>query len=78
MFIGRKSELDYLEECYGSRKAELIVMYGRRRIGKSETLKKFSTGKKHIFYSCTRATDAMQKKRFSEMLLSFREKDPAT
>ena len=38
-FIGRETELHFLEERYQSSKAELIVLYGRRRIGKTETLK---------------------------------------
>lgn len=76
MFIGRKSELEFLEECYRSRKAEFIVMYGRRRIGKSETLKKFSFDKKHIFYSCTRTIDPNQLERFSKVVLSSSEQKP--
>ena len=41
MFIGRKAELQFLEERYASREAELIVLYGRRRVGKTELLNEF-------------------------------------
>ncbi len=33
--IGRKKELKVLDEYYASGKAELIAVYGRRRVGKT-------------------------------------------
>ena len=50
MFIGRKAELQFLEERYASREAELIVLYGRRRVGKTELLNEFMKGKQAVFY----------------------------
>ncbi|MEA3422772.1 MAG: hypothetical protein U9Q80_03060 [Bacillota bacterium] len=41
MFIGRKSELNYLEKKHQSNQAEMIVLYVRRRIGKTELVKQF-------------------------------------
>ena len=38
MFIGRKQELQFLEDKYNSKGVQLIVLYGRRRVGKTETL----------------------------------------
>ena len=69
-FIGREAELQFLEERYQSTKAELIVLYGRRRVGKTETLKKFCEGKPHVFFSCRECADKMQLKNFSEKLLA--------
>ncbi len=40
-FVDRKAELNFLRERYRSRKAELIILYGRRRIGKTYLLRKF-------------------------------------
>lgn len=45
-FIGRRKELEFLEEKYSSKKGELVFLYGRRRIGKTETLKEFIKDKK--------------------------------
>ena len=64
MFIGREKELQFLNDRYDSKKAELIVLYGRRRVGKTETLKQFCKNKKHIFYSCKECTDTEQMKLF--------------
>ena len=41
MFIGREKELKFLQDKYDEKKGHLIVLYGRRRVGKTETLKEF-------------------------------------
>lgn len=70
MFIGRKDELDFLEARYQARGGQLVVLYGRRRVGKTETLRKFCEGKEHVFYSCTECTDELQLQAFSSRMLS--------
>ncbi len=69
MFIGRASELDFLQQHYESNTGELIVLYGRRRVGKTETLRKFCEGKPHVFYACTETPDEQQLTAFSERML---------
>ena len=69
MFIGRKQELQFLEDKYNSKGGQLIVLYGRRRVGKTETLREFCKGKRHIFYSCREVSDKLQLRSFSEKLL---------
>lgn len=50
MFINRQAELQLLEQRYNSEQAELFVLYGRRRVGKTELLTEFCRGKRHIFF----------------------------
>jgi len=50
MFINRVSELELLEKRYASGKAELFVLYGRRRVGKTELLARFCEGKHAVFF----------------------------
>jgi predicted AAA+ superfamily ATPase len=38
MFIGREQELRFFEDKYSTNGGQLIVLYGRRRIGKTELL----------------------------------------
>lgn len=71
MFIGRQKELSYLNERYNSDKAELIVMYGRRRVGKTETLSEFFKGKSGIFFSCRQCANNIQLESFSKALLGL-------
>ncbi len=52
-FINRNQELNFLEEKFNEDKAQLIIIYGRRRIGKTELIRKFVDGKKVIYHMCT-------------------------
>lgn len=69
MFIGRETELDFLNSKYTSAGGQLIVLYGRRRVGKTETLREFCKGKPHVFFSCTQTTDKVQLRNFSNRIL---------
>lgn len=65
MFIGREAELKFLNDKYEENGGQLIVLYGRRRVGKTETLREFCKGKPHVFFSCTQTTDPVQLRNFS-------------
>lgn len=69
MFVGREAELNFLNNRYHSSKAELIFLYGRRRVGKTETLHQFCKNKEHVFFSCQECADSIQLKNFSRLLL---------
>lgn len=69
MFVGREMELRFLEDMYKEQKAQLIVMYGRRRIGKTETLHQFCKYKAHVFYTCTEVDDELQLNAFSREMM---------
>ena len=71
LFIGRKSELEFLNDAYKSDKAEFIVLYGRRRVGKTELLNEFCKDKKAIFYTCREYTDTIQLKSFTEKVKTY-------
>ena len=51
MFVGRKSELKKLEALYASGRFECVVIYGRRRVGKTSLIHEFIKGKDSIFYT---------------------------
>ena len=70
MFIGRKQELQFLEERYNRSGGQLVVLYGRRRVGKTETLREFCKGKPHVFFSCREVSDQLQLRSFSDRLQS--------
>jgi len=53
MFVNRTTELELLEKRYASGKAEFFVLYGRRRVGKTELLAHFCEGKRAIFLFLT-------------------------
>ncbi len=69
--IGRKSEIERLERVYGSNQAEFVVLYGRRRIGKTFLIRQFFESKKGLFFQVTGAqkgTHKMQLKHFMDSL----------
>ena len=47
--IGRKREIELIENCLNSNKPEFIAIYGRRRIGKTYLVKQL-LGEKFSFY----------------------------
>lgn len=71
MFIGRKTELAFLNDHYNSNSAELIVIYGRRRVGKTELINEFCKSKKTIFYLCNEYQDNIQLTSFSKKVLAY-------
>lgn len=75
MFIGREAELKFLQDKYTEERGQLIVLYGRRRVGKTETLREFCKDKPHVFFSCTQTTDLVQLRNFSSRI--FKENIPA-
>ena len=66
MFVGREVDLAHLENLYRSNHAELFVLYGRRRVGKTELLRAFCAGKTHIFFIATLSSDSDQLAAFSQ------------
>ncbi len=48
-FIDRDRELALLNKRYGSGKAELVFIYGRRRVGKTRLVKEFLKGKRGVY-----------------------------
>ena len=74
-FIGRTDDLAFLQDCYEESKAQLVVLYGRRRIGKTETLSHFAQDKPCLFFSAQMATKEEQLSEFSRRM--FEEGAPA-
>jgi AAA+ ATPase superfamily predicted ATPase len=71
MFFGRMKELETLESLYKKRGFELLVLYGRRRIGKTTLILQFIQGKPAIFFSAQEANDKMNLEMFSKLLYQF-------
>ncbi|HVE44047.1 MAG TPA: ATP-binding protein [Gammaproteobacteria bacterium] len=46
MIIGRVKELKLLDKIYNSQEAEFLVVYGRRRVGKTYLIREYFTSQK--------------------------------
>lgn len=71
MFIDRKIELEQLNRLYHSERAELFVLYGRRRVGKTELLRAFCSDKPHLFFIATLSSNHEQLATFSQQIYGF-------
>ena len=56
MMLGRENELNYLNTAYAKDCSQIIVVYGRRGVGKTTLLKSFMQDK-DVFYYQARETD---------------------
>ena len=52
-FIDREKELEFLNKEYESQRSSLVILYGRRRIGKTSLIKEFSKSKDVIYFLAT-------------------------
>lgn len=65
-FVGRDTELQMLERAFRSRQSQLIPVYGRRRIGKTELLRHFVAQHGGIFHVGKVAPPGLQLREFLE------------
>ena len=54
-FINREAELAQLERQYAVDSGSLVVLYGRRRLGKTSLLRHFAADKPHCYFMADRA-----------------------
>ena len=71
MFCNRKDELKYLESKFVSDESELLIFWGRRRIGKTFLLKEFCNRKQGIFLMATTSSSLDNLESFSQELANF-------
>ena len=70
-FIGRKKEISLINKMFASDDLELAVIYGRRRIGKSELIKYClsSSSLDSIFYECLETNETQNVESLGELIL---------
>lgn len=75
MFVGRKTELQLLQNLYASDKFEFLIIYGRRRVGKTSLLQEFCRSHAGIFFSAQEKNDALNLEDFSKAAQRFFEQN---
>ena len=68
-FIGREEELAALEEAYRKPGFQMAVVYGRRRIGKTTLLRRFSGDKRCVYYTAVKTTASRNAELFGQAVL---------
>lgn len=69
MFIGRERELASLNRLYISDKFEFVVIYGRRRVGKTALINQFIKDKKAIYFMGVESNAKQNLENFSGTIL---------
>lgn len=70
--IGRKRELDELERCMHSSRSEFVVVYGRRRVGKTFLVRNFFHDNYTFYYvGAHKQTQKKQLANFAKALLKY-------
>jgi AAA+ ATPase superfamily predicted ATPase len=67
-FVDRENELDQLVDCYSSGTAEFVVIYGRRRLGKSELVRQSIADRDDaVYYQAVESTAQNQLEQFVDV-----------
>src|SRR5216684_283838 len=71
MFINREQELAFLHTAHKEKKTQFIIVYGRRRVGKTELVKQFFRDKEHIYFLADQSSEHDQLKQLSEQISAY-------
>lgn len=72
--IGRKDELLALQNEY-ERESSFVVIYGRRRVGKTTLIKEFIKDKKALYFLATEEIEQQNMRRFANSVATFTKQD---
>ena len=71
MFIGREKELNTLDKLYQSNKFEFVVIYGRRRVGKTALITHFIGDKKAIYFMGVESNEKQNLENLSKSMITL-------
>ncbi len=66
IFVNRDTELSFLRRAWQEDKSQFVVIYGKRRVGKTALVKEFSKDQNHIYFLADKAPDRDQLSQLSE------------
>lgn len=72
-FYNRTEELDALADAFDASGSDLVVVYGRRRVGKTELLKAFCNDRPHIYFLAAQEAELRQREKFAEQVATHFE-----
>lgn len=71
MFVGRKFELEQLDKLYMREGFQLVILYGRRKVGKTSLIKEFMKDKNNLYYVMDETTEASAMDNFNKLINNF-------
>ena len=71
LFVGRKKEIQFLEDEFARDRASLVILYGRRRIGKTTLIKQFIQEKNAFYFVATEESERENRRNFQHAVSEF-------
>ena len=77
-FVGRVRELSVLDREWGDARARMLILYGRRRVGKTRLITHWikKNGKRALYWVAEQTSSADQLRSFSRALFGFESRSP--
>lgn len=70
-FYDREKELDTLTGAVESPGSDFVVVYGRRRVGKTELLKEFCADRPHMYFLAAQEAEHRQREKFLDQVADY-------
>ena len=74
-FVDREQEMNTLQNEYDRNGSALVVLYGRRRVGKTTLITEFIKNKKALFFLASEEAEALNRNAFREKVAEFIDSD---
>lgn len=74
-FVDRELEMETFQNEYERDGSALVVLYGRRRVGKTTLISEFIKGKKALFFLASEEAEAQNRNSFKEKVAEFIDSD---
>lgn len=74
-FIDREQEIETLEREYEKDGSSLVVLYGRRRVGKTTLISEFIKDKNSLFFLASEESEVQNRNAFKEKVAEFLDSD---
>jgi AAA+ ATPase superfamily predicted ATPase len=70
-FVNREKELEFLDEQYKSKDASFVIIYGRRRVGKTALVSRFLQDKPGLYFLVTEEREDQNRYAFQQLAAEF-------
>ncbi|MCL2425408.1 MAG: ATP-binding protein [Oscillospiraceae bacterium] len=70
-FINRHDDLTFLQNQYDSLDASLVILYGRRRVGKTSLISEFGKDKNILYFLATEESESINQSNFKNLVADY-------
>lgn len=74
-FVDRAEELQFLQEQYKQKESSLVIIYGRRRTGKTTLIQKFIEDKPALYFLATEESERENIQNLKQLMASFSDNE---